>query len=247
MKWIQVKNYTEMSQLAARIMTEKIAEKPNATLGLATGGTPEQMYRWLREYSAERQLSFRDVQTFNLDEYIGLGREHPNSYYQYMRTHLFAHIDLPEAHAHLPNGLAADVNAECLRYEALIEQAGGIDLQLLGVGKNGHIGFNEPGTPFTSRTHLVQLTESTRAANACYFSSLEAVPTHAITMGIATITKSKEILLLASGREKANVLAELMRGEVTEELPASVLLNHANATIIADEDALAFSIVAKRK
>lgn len=240
MKWIKVKDYAEMSQLAARMIVDKVIESPSVTLGLATGGTPLGMYQWMRRFSEEQHVSYRDVQTFNLDEYVGLDREHPNSYYQYMMENLFAHIDLPAEKAHLPNGMADDVEAECRRYESLIQQAGGIDLQLLGVGKNGHIGFNEPGTSFSSNTHLVSLTESTRKANACYFSSMEEVPTYAITMGIATIMKSKEILLLASGSQKAEVLARLHEGEVTENLPASVLKNHPHVTIIADEDALSF-------
>jgi len=168
--------------------------------------------------------------TFNLDEYVGIERTHPGSYYSFMKRHLFDFVDVDPANAHLPNGAAADIAAECARYERDIAAGGGLDLTFLGLGSNGHIAFNEPGTPFDSRTRAVALTESTRAANAALFG--EDVPTHAITMGIATILESKSIVLLASGDKKRQAIERLRSGEITEEFPASALWKHPDVTVL---------------
>ncbi len=239
MNLIKVKDYQEMSAKAAEYLANKVRTSPKITLGLATGGTPEGTYRKLIEDHRKNHTSYKQVTTFNLDEYVGLSGDHPNSYRFYMDQMFFDHIDIQEANTYIPRGDVSDILQECLDYEKLIEDKGGMDLQLLGIGSNGHIGFNEPGTPFDSKTHLVTLTPSTREANARYFSSLEQVPTQAISMGIATIMKAKEILLLVSGEKKSKALAQLLRGEITEKNPASVLKNHPNVTIIADHKALA--------
>lgn len=169
---------------------------------------------------------------------MGLGEEHPQSYHTYMKEHLFSNIDIQLQHTYLPEGTAKDLSKECQHYDRLIEKLGGIDLQLLGIGQNGHIGFNEPGTSFESRTHGIDLLESTRQANARYFSNVNEVPRHAITMGIRSIVESKEILLLASGKKKSSVLRRLLEGNVTEDFPASILTTHPQVTLIADESAL---------
>ncbi|MFS0636483.1 glucosamine-6-phosphate deaminase [Mesobacillus foraminis] len=232
-----VKDYQEMSRRAAEYISEKVQRFPSIKLGLATGGTPEGTYKKLIEDHRNSRTSYRDVTTFNLDEYIGLSGNHPNSYRFYMKDHLFDHINIVPANTHIPKGDAGDSEEECERYEKLLAENGGIDLQILGIGKNGHIGFNEPGTSFQSKTHVVPLTSSTREANARYFNSMEEVPSHAITMGIGTIMKSREILLLVSGEAKKDAFTKLMNSEPDERFPASVLLRHPNVTIIADEAA----------
>lgn len=239
MKIIKVKNYEELSKEAALFAIEKIRKSPNMKLGLATGGTPEGMYEELIKDHQENHTSYSDITTFNLDEYIGLDGKHESSYRYFMNHHLFNHIDIDKAKTHIPNGNVKDSTVECTQYEQLIKEKGGIDLQLLGIGANGHIGFNEPGSSFQSRTHIVELTATTRNANARFFEKLEDVPTHAITMGISTIMEAKEILLLASGEGKQEAMRRLLSGEVTEDFPASILNNHPNITIIADEAALA--------
>ncbi|WP_442596232.1 glucosamine-6-phosphate deaminase [Neobacillus sp. D3-1R] len=238
MKLVVVKNDQEMSQTAARFIMEQVKRHPHSVLGLATGGTVVGTYAQLIDLCKLEKQSFQHVRTVNLDEYVGLSSENLNSYHYFMRDHLFDHIDIPVENYHLPNGLAKIPANECERYEQLIESLGGIDLQLLGIGRNGHIGFNEPGTSFLSRTHVVRLTESTRQANARYFPSLEEVPTEAITMGIATIMNSKKILLLVSGKHKANILQQLFYGPLDERIPASILKTHPHVTIIADEEAV---------
>ncbi|MBA4492864.1 glucosamine-6-phosphate deaminase [Paenactinomyces guangxiensis] len=235
---IKTKDYQQMCERAAEIIIEKVNAAAPLKLGLATGGTPKGIYRKLIEDHRNNGTSYQRVTTFNLDEYVGLPPHHPNSYHFYMNHYLFSHIDIPEKQTHIPDGMASDLEAECSRYERLIDTEGGIDLQILGIGLNGHIGFNEPGTSFLSRTHVVQLDETTRRANKRYFSSFAEVPTHAITMGIATIMKSSEIILLVNGRKKAKVLRRLFEEEVNEQLPASVLKKHPHVTIIADEEAL---------
>jgi glucosamine-6-phosphate deaminase len=237
MKIIKVKDYQEMSERAGDLLMEKVNTESKPVLGLATGSTPEGMYAYLSKKYKEGKVSFSDVHTFNLDEYVGLEANDPNSYMYYMKKHLFHHIDLPEQNAHLPDGEKENLEEECKAYEKEIERAGKIDLQMLGIGLNGHIGFNEPGTSFKSRTHIVALDESTRQANARFFDSIEEVPTQALTMGIETIMESKEILLLISGEGKADTLAKLLEGKVTEDFPASILHDHPNVTIIADEAA----------
>ncbi|XJZ26446.1 glucosamine-6-phosphate deaminase [Bacillota bacterium Lsc_1132] len=239
MKIIEVKDYQQMSQKAAELIIEKVRINPMLHLGLATGGTPIGTYAKLIEDHQKNGTSYRNTITFNLDEYIGLSGNHPNSYRYYMDHQLFHFIDIIKSNTHIPNGDAIDIEKECLRYEQLIGDEGGIDLQILGIGSNGHIGFNEPGTSFASTTHIVQLASSTIKANARFFYRLEEVPTKAITMGISTIMKSKEILLLVSGNTKKAALKRLLEGEITESFPASVLKNHPCVTIIADEAAIA--------
>lgn len=239
MNLIEVKDYEEMSAKAAEYLVNKVRTSPKITLGLATGGTPEGTYRNIIEDHRHNHTSYHHVTTFNLDEYVGLSGDHPNSYRYFMNKNLFDHIDIQKSNTYVPRGDAHDIQKECLDYEKLLENKGGIDLQLLGIGSNGHIGFNEPGTPFDSKTHLVELAPSTREANARYFSSPEQVPTQAISMGISTIMKAKEILLLVSGENKSKALAQLLHDEITENNPASVLKNHPNVTIIADHKALA--------
>ncbi|CAM5208160.1 Glucosamine-6-phosphate deaminase OS=Ureibacillus acetophenoni OX=614649 GN=nagB PE=3 SV=1 [Ureibacillus acetophenoni] len=237
MEIVRVKDYEEMSKTASNYILKKVVEKESPVLGLATGSTPEGLYRHLVDEYKKGNVSFKHVQTFNLDEYTKLDPTDINSYHYFMNKHLFEHIDIPKDQIHLPNGNASDLEDECHNYENKISEAGKIDLQLLGIGINGHIGFNEPGTPFTSRTHIVTLDESTRKANSRFFPSIDDVPTHAITMGIESIMESKEILLLVSGEMKADTLNRLMNGEVSEDFPASILHKHPKVTIIADEAA----------
>lgn len=239
MKLIKVKDYDELSKQAAAYFIKKIQSSPTMTLGLATGSTPEGMYRYLVNDHKENHTSYRNITTFNLDEYIGLDGSDKNSYRFFMNDHLFNHLDIEKANAHVPCGNLKDSSTECATYEQLIKEHGGIDLQLLGIGANGHIGFNEPGTSFQSRTHIVKLTDKTRRDNARFFNNLEEVPTEAITMGIATIMESKEIVLLVSGEGKREAMRMLLDGKVSEDFPASILHNHSNVTVIADEAALA--------
>lgn len=239
MNIIQVKNYSEMSAKAAAMLISKLHEKPNMNLGLATGGTPKGLYDHLIQDHKEHGTSYKHVTSFNLDEYVGMKPQDPNSYHYYMADALFNHIDIDVSNTHVPNGLADTPEEECRRYDEMIQNHGGIDLQILGIGQNGHIGFNEPGTSFNSPTHIVTLEESTRKANARYFNSLDEVPTQAITMGIESIMKSKEILLLISGEAKAEAMYQLLNGEITENFPASILKKHHCVTIIADQEALA--------
>jgi len=234
----KAKDYTELSEMAAERIITKLSAKPDAVLGLATGSTPEGMYDALIKAYKQKRISFAEATTFNLDEYVNLDPKDENSYAYYMDQHLFQHIDLSPGNAHLPNGKSADLDAACSAYERLIERAGGIDLQVIGIGLNGHIGFNEPYTPFERRTHVVELDETTRKANARFFPDLDAVPTHAITMGIRNIMESKELLLLVSGEQKAAVLERLVYGDKTEAFPASIIKDHPNVTIIADQGAL---------
>ncbi len=231
MKWIHVNNYDEMSKQAALIFKKQIEEKPDSVLGLATGGTPIGFYQELIKLY-QQGLSFSKVKTFNLDEYVGISPQDVTSYHTYMQEHLFRHIDTPSENIHLPNGLADDLDAECKRYEAAIAACEGIDLQLLGIGVNGHIGFNEPGTAFSSTTHVVTLAEQTRLENAKYFPEGQKVPEQAITMGIKTIMGAKKIVLLAFGENKMHTLQKLREGSVTEDIPASRLKEHPNVEII---------------
>jgi glucosamine-6-phosphate deaminase len=207
-------------------------------LGLATGGTPVRTYEMLIDDFKRNYTSYQNVNTYNLDEYVGIAQDHPNSYHSFMFEHLFNHINILKKNVHIPNGLSDDINQEARNYETIIDEIGGVDLQLLGIGENGHIGFNEPGTPFDRKTHIVTLTKSTRKANSRYFESVDHVPEKAITMGIASILKSKEILLLASGESKAEALYQMFTGEPSIDCPASVLKNHPNVVVVADEQAV---------
>ncbi|MBS4212338.1 MULTISPECIES: glucosamine-6-phosphate deaminase [Neobacillus] len=239
MKIIEVKDYNEMSLKAAEYIIEKVINNPRIKLGLATGGTPVGTYKNLIADHRKNGTSYQHVTTFNLDEYIGLSGDNQNSYRYFMNEQLFNHIDVHESKTFIPSGIVKDMQAECLYYDDLIEKHGGIDLQLLGIGQNGHIGFNEPGTSFRSNTHVVQLAPSTIQANARFFNNIEEVPTKAITMGIASILRSKEILLLVSGESKNDAMFKLLNGELTENFPASALKKHPYVTIIADKAAVA--------
>ncbi|WP_018922955.1 glucosamine-6-phosphate deaminase [Salsuginibacillus kocurii] len=240
MKLVKVKHPDAMSIEAAAEFMCAIQSYNPVKLGLATGGTPVGFYDKLVRMKEAEDISLTHVHTFNLDEYVGLHAEDVNSYHFYMKKHLFQYTNIPVQQRHLPDGKAIDLEAECERYEALIEQEGPIDLQLLGLGNNGHIGFNEPGTPFSSRTHIVNLDKSTREANARYFASLAEVPEQAITMGLQTIMEAKAIFLLVAGEEKAKPLYQLLYGDVTEDFPASILHRHPHVTVIADEKACQF-------
>ncbi|SFS81010.1 glucosamine-6-phosphate deaminase [Marininema halotolerans] len=238
MEVLEVANYEEMSMTATRILLNKMNHTQKVTLGLATGATPRGMYQMLVASHQEKGVSFRNVQTVNLDEYVGLERHHPSSYHTYMAMHFFRWIDIDRSHTHLPNGKAEDLTLECFRYEDLIHHMGGVDLQVLGLGRNGHIGFNEPGTSFHARTHVVELARSTRRANARYFAREDEVPSRAITMGIATILESREIVLLASGSGKSEAITRLLEGKIQHQFPATALLEHPKVTMIVDREAL---------
>lgn len=231
MNWETVADYAALSHRAAEILLAGIRRDPRLVLGLPTGRTPVGMYDRVVAECAREYHCFRDVTAFNLDEYVGIPRQHPGSYFTFMKRHLFDHIDIDPANAHIPDGMAPDLEAECARYEREIGAAGGLGLTFLGLGGNGHIAFNEPGTPFTSRTRVVSLSEHTRAANASLFPD-GSVPTHAITMGIATILESREIVLLAAGPSKRAAIERLRGGEVTEEFPTSALWGHANVRVL---------------
>lgn len=231
-QWIEVSSYEQMSQIAATIFIDQLLAKPDSVLGLATGGSPLGFYKELvRRHQAE-EVSFARATTFNLDEYAGKGPGDAASYYEFMHRNLFRHIDLAENRRHVPNGLAPDLAKECQRYERLIAESGGIDLQLLGIGVNGHIGFNEPGTPFDSRTHVVELAEATRISNARFFDRKEDIPEKAITMGIGTIMAARKIVLLAFGDNKMDAVRRLENCAVTEEFPASILRKHPHVRVI---------------
>lgn len=238
MQILKAKDYEEMSRIACSLLVEHIQKNDFPVLGLATGSTPEKLYSCLIEEYQKGKVSFRNTSTFNLDEYVGLDSGDANSYQFYMKEKLFDHIDLPSGQIHLPNGMSQDLEQDCQDYENQIQEVGPIGIQVLGLGLNGHIGFNEPGTSLSSRTHVVELAQSTRRANARFFSGIEEVPTQAISMGIASIMESRKILLLVSGEEKAEALYQMMNSEVSEAFPASILQTHPDVTVVADEPAL---------
>lgn len=239
MRIIKVDNYNVLSKRAADIIAAQVLLKPSCVLGLATGATPEGTYQELVRRNQEEGLSFSEVKTVNLDEYKGLSRDSNQSYYYYMNQHLFSHVDISKENTHLPDGLAENAQVECEAYEQLMNRLGGIDLQLLGIGRNGHIGFNEPDESFTNTTHTVALTQSTIDANAKYFESEDKMPHFAFTMGIGSIMRARKILLLANGDTKAQILKEALTGPVTPKVPASILQLHPDVTIVADIQALA--------
>ncbi len=238
MKVIVVSTYEEMSRVAAETVAEVVRNTPNPTLGLATGSTPIGMYRILAEYFRNKQLSFADATSVNLDEYVGLGEKSDQSYVYFMAHNFFDNIDIKRVNTHLPNGLAPDLAAECARYTDFVK-AHPQDIQILGIGSNGHIGFNEPNTPFDSHTHVVNLAESTIKDNSRLFANIDDVPRQALTMGIGDIMQAKKVLLLASGANKAKAIAALVNGEVTESVPATVLQRHPDCVVIVDEAAAA--------
>jgi len=222
---------------AADLIQDTMEQKPNCILGLATGSTPVATYQELIKRYKQGKLDFSQVKTFNLDEYYGLSQKHPQSYYTFMQETLFKHINLPSENIHIPLGTPEDIEAYCQEYEQRIINVGGIDLQILGIGNNGHIGFNEPAHQLEARTHLVRLSEKTIEANARFFTSKEEVPRYAITMGIRSILSAKKILLLALGKEKAEIIRKLTQTGVTPELPASFLRLHPEVYIIVDKEA----------
>lgn len=237
MEFIVAKNYEEMSRKAADVIAELVASKPDCTLGLATGSTPEGLYAQLVEDYKAGKISFKNVTTFNLDEYRGLDHDHVQSYHYFMAKHLFNNVDIDIAATHVPDGSNPDAEAACAEYEAAIKAHGGVDIQLLGLGHNGHIGFNEPNSEFVKETNCVKLTQSTIEANSRLFDSIDEVPTEAYTMGIGTIMRAKKVLVVANGKGKAAIVKKAFFGPVTPEVPASVLQFHPDVTVIVDEEA----------
>jgi len=227
------------SGLAAGVIVRLLREKPDAVLGLATGSTPLRLYRELVRLHADGEADFRRVRTFNLDEYIGLPPEHTQSYHSFMWQNLFRHINIDPQNVHIPDGLAADVPAFCTSYEKEIRAAGGIDIQVLGIGTDGHVGFNEPSSSLASRTRIKTLTVQTRRDNARYFGSEDQVPHHVITMGVGTVMDARQCLLLAFGDAKAPAIAAAVEGPITAMNPASILQMHPNAKVFLDEAAAA--------
>ena len=237
----KAKDYNDLSRKAANIISAQIIMKPNCVLGLATGSSPIGTYKQLVDWYKKGDLDFREVHTVNLDEYKGLGGDNKESYRFFMNSNLFDQVNIDKQNTNVPNGLATDAGAECDRYNKLIRQLGGIDLQLLGIGHNGHIGFNEPEEAFEKETHLVTLTESTIEANARLFDKQEEVPRYAFTMGIKSIMQAKKILIIASGEDKAQIMRDAFFGPVTPQIPASILQIHNDLTIVADEAALSLT------
>ena len=238
MKIIKAKDYQDMSRKAANIISAQIIMKPDCVLGLATGSTPIGTYKQLIEWYDKGDLDFGDVTTVNLDEYKGLPRENDQSYYYFMHNNLFDYVNINPERTHLPNGMEPDSEKECSRYEALIQSLGGVDLQLLGLGHNGHIGFNEPEEAFETVTHCVDLQQRTIEANKRFFDSIDDVPKQAYTMGIKTIMMAKKILIVVSGEDKAEIVKAAFFGPVTPQVPASILQMHPDVTLVADEAAL---------
>lgn len=223
-----------IAAMAAQQYAALLKRKPNAVLGGATGSTPLGLYAELVRLNKAGEISFKDASSFNLDEYVGLDGTHDQSYRYFMDHNLFDHIDIDKSRTRVPSGI--DVS-DPAAYDEEIQAAGGVDLQLLGIGNNGHIGFNEPGTPFGSLTHIVELTESTREANKRFFNSIDEVPTHAVTMGVKTVMQAKSIILMAIGPAKAPIMKEMLQGPVTEKVPASVLQLHPDVTVYIDYEA----------
>ena len=239
MKIYKAKDYKDMSRKAANIISAQVIMKPNCVLGLATGSTPIGTYAQLVEWYNKGDLDFSEVTTVNLDEYKGLPRTNDQRYYYFMHQHLFDRVNIDPERTNVPNGMEPDAEKECGRYEELIRSLGGVDLQLLGLGYNGHIGFNEPGEAFEKETHCVDLTESTIEANKRFFASAEDVPKQAYTMGIKTIMQAKKILVVVNGEAKADIVERAFFGPVTPEVPASILQMHNDVTLVGDEAALA--------
>lgn len=229
----------QVGKAGAMLFSAQILAKPNSVLGLATGSTPIELYKALIEMNKEKLVSFRDCTTFNLDEYVGLPHDHNQSYYYFMHEHLLDHIDIDCDRTHVLNGMREDCDLECQEYEANIEAAGGIDLQLLGIGQNAHIAFNEPHEHFPWVTHCETLSKNTIEANARFFASEDEVPTRALTMGIGTIMRARKILLIATGSQKADAIWKLVKGEVTPFYPASILQCHPDVVVMVDKAAAA--------
>ena len=244
MRVYQVKDYDAMSRKAANVISAQVIMKPDCVLGLATGSSPLGTYKQLIEWCSNGDLDFSQVKSVNLDEYKGLPRDNDQSYYYFMYNNLFKHINIDVDNTNVPNGMEPDAEKECLRYENVIASLGGVDLQLLGLGRNGHIGFNEPDDTFGNITHCVNLTESTIDANKRFFASADDVPRQAYTMGIGTIMKAKKILLIVSGEDKADAIYNSVCGPITPKCPGSILQLHKNVVLVADEAALSKLIAA---
>jgi glucosamine-6-phosphate deaminase len=236
---VVVEDYEELSKNGARRVADLVGKKPDCVLGFATGSTPLGLYAELIRMHVEEGLDFSKVVTFNLDEYVGLPPTHEQSYHRYMWKNLFGLINIDPRHVYIPNGTAEDTASQCDWYEAKIKEFGGIDLQILGIGVNGHIAFNEPGSSLGSRTRTKTLKETTRRDNARFFGGLEAVPKYAITMGVGTIMEARGLLLMASGREKADAVKATVEGPVTAQYPATIVQMHRFATILVDLNAAA--------
>ena len=230
-------DYEAVSAEATRLVVDRLLRKPNLVLGLATGSTPGGLYNELIRRCREDGLDLTKITTFNLDEYVGVPPDHPHSYHRFMRENLFEHMHLDPRHVHIPNGMAMDIEAHCDWYEEQIQRAGGIDLQILGIGANGHIAFNEPGSSLGSRTRVKTLTQKTREDNARFFASMDEVPHYAITMGIGTIMEARELLMLVTGESKAQALRDAAEGPLTAMCPASMIQMHRKAYVIADRAA----------
>ena len=231
-------SYADMSRKAANILSAQVILKPDTVMGLATGSSPVGTYQQLIEWYKKGDLDFAQVRTVNLDEYAGLAPEHSQSYRRFMQENFFDHINIPRENTHVPNGLAPDLEAECRRYNQVIQRLGGIDIQLLGMGHNGHIGFNEPGQAFELETHVVDLTDNTIEANARFFASRDEVPRQAITMGIKSIMQAQRIVMVVSGADKADMVRAAFAGPVVPQVPASILQMHPNFILVGDKAAL---------
>ena len=238
-----ISSYSKMSKLAAKIVAGQIINKPKMVLGFATGSTPLGMYRELVKLYKKSKLDFSKVTTFNLDEYLGLSPEHPQSYHYYMYENFFNHVNIEEKNIHIPKGDTKDPVQECLNYEKEIEKVGGIDLQILGIGINGHVGFNEPNINLEAKTHVIQLSDDTIKANSRFFKNLDEVPKKAITMGMATIMKSKRIILMAWGVEKKKPILKVISGHIATDVPASLLQVHNDVILIVDKKIYSSSTV----
>ncbi len=238
MKICRAKDYNDMSRKAANLISAQIIMKPNCVLGLATGSTPVGTYRQLVEWYEKGDLDFSEVMTVNLDEYKGLARENPQSYYYFMNENLFGKVNINKTRTFLPDGTEPDSKTACENYNEILRAVGDVDLQLLGLGHNGHIGFNEPGESFSTETHCIDLSEQTIKANARFFETLEEVPRQAYTMGVKTIMSARRILIIVSGEDKAEIVKRAFFGPITPQVPASILQLHRNVTLVADEAAL---------
>ena len=243
-RFYQEADYAAMSRRAAHIIAAEVHKNPACVLGLATGSTPIGTYENLVAWNKSGNLSFKEVKTVNLDEYKGLSGDHDQSYRYFMNTNLFDHIDIDKANTNVPNGLAEDAEAECAAYDALVESLGYADLQLLGLGHNGHIGFNEPDSCYTKETHVVNLTQSTIDANARFFASADDVPRQALTMGMGCIMAARRVLLIANGEGKAEAIFKAFCGPISPECPASILQLHNDVVVVGDEAAFSKLVAA---
>lgn len=238
----KVKNYEQMSKKASNIIASQVVLNPHSVLGLATGSTPEGTYKSLIQKFEDGDIDFANIKAVNLDEYKGLSKDDTQSYAHFMKSNLFSHINIDMKNTHIPNGTEPDATKECEKYNQTITNIGGIDLQLLGIGGNGHIGFNEPSTVFENGTHYVALAQETIDANARFFDNKDDVPKFAYSMGIGNIMHAKSILLVASGKAKAEAIYNSLFGDITPQVPASILQLHHNVTVVADEEALSIAV-----